>query len=133
MPGREESAEVSNNNRSPKGNRMMRRLLNQVAHAAVKTKGSRFQALYRRFVIRLGHNKPFGPSTHRLCRLTWKILHQGVQYIEFGTRSNSKAAKRVGFSTVALRCSSVSVGTEDPNCFGWVQPLFTPYFLRIYR
>ena len=56
-PGREESAEVSKNNRSPKGNRMMRRVLNQVAHAAVKTKGSVFQALYRRFVIRLGHNK----------------------------------------------------------------------------
>jgi|GEM_PF-721181 hypothetical protein len=92
-PGREESAEVSKNNRSPKGNRMMRRVLNQVAHAAVKTKGSVFQALYRRFVIRLGHNKAIWAIAHRLCRLTWKILHQGVRYMEFGTRSNSKTAK----------------------------------------
>ena len=53
-PGREESAEVSKNNRSPKGNRVMRRVLNQVAHAAVKTKGSVFQALYRRFRHSIG-------------------------------------------------------------------------------
>jgi transposase len=34
-PGREESAEVSRSNRTPKGNRAMRRVLNQVANAAV--------------------------------------------------------------------------------------------------
>src|SRR5205085_8595941 len=53
-PGREESAEVSKNNRSPKGNRMMRRVLNQIANAAVKSKGSIFQVVYRRLVPRLG-------------------------------------------------------------------------------
>jgi hypothetical protein len=31
---------------------------------------------------------------HRLCRLTWKILHQGVRYIEFGTRLNPKAVQK---------------------------------------
>jgi transposase len=92
-PGREESAEVSKNNRSPKGNRMMRRVLNQVANAAVKTKGSVFQAVYRRLVVRLGHNKAIWAIAHRLCRLTWKILHQGVGYIEYGHRSNPKAVK----------------------------------------
>src|SRR6266853_2516752 len=38
--GEEESAGVSASNRSPKGNRFMRRLLNQAANAAVKVKGS---------------------------------------------------------------------------------------------
>jgi transposase len=92
-PGREESAEVSRNNRSPKGNRMMRRVLNQVANAAVKTKGSVFQTVYRRLVVRLGHNKAIWAIAHRLCRLTWKILHQGVSYIEYGSRTNPKAVK----------------------------------------
>jgi len=92
-PGREESAEVSRNNRSPKGNRMMRRVLNQVANAAVKTKGSVFQAVYRRLLTRLGHNKAIWAIAHRLCRLTWKILHQGVRYIEQGNRPNPKAVK----------------------------------------
>ena len=43
--------------RSPKGNRHMRRLLNQTANAAVKTKGSIFEIVYRRSVPRLGHNQ----------------------------------------------------------------------------
>lgn len=42
-PGREESAGQSKSNRSPKGNRPMRRLLNQCAWAAAKTKDSYFQ------------------------------------------------------------------------------------------
>ena len=92
-PGREESAEVSKNNRSPKGNKMMRRVLNQVANAAVKTKGSIFQSVYRRLVAHLGHNKAIWAIAHRLCRLTWKILHQGVRYIEYGNRTNPKAVK----------------------------------------
>ena len=93
-PGREESAKVSKTNRSPKGNRMMRRVLNQVANAAVKSKGSVFQIVYRRLVTRLGHNnKAIWAIAHRLCRLTWKILHQGVRYIEHGNRPNPKAVK----------------------------------------
>ena len=93
-PGREESAEISKNNRSPKGNCMMRRVLNQVANAAVKSKGSAFQNLYRRLVPRLGHNKAIWAVAHRLCRLTWKILHQAARYIEYGERTNPKAVRK---------------------------------------
>src|SRR6266852_168181 len=53
--GDEESAEVSTSHRSPKGNRHMRRILNQCANAAVKVKGSIFEIVYRRLVPRLGH------------------------------------------------------------------------------
>ncbi len=93
-PGREESAEVSQSNRSPKGNRMMRRVLTQVANAAVKSKGSVFDATYRKLVVRLGHQKAIWAIAHRLCRLTWKILHQGVRYIEYGMRLNTKAVQK---------------------------------------
>src|SRR6266571_7755924 len=47
-PGEEESAGVNYSPRSPKGNRNMRRLLNQAANAAVKRKGSIFEIVYRR-------------------------------------------------------------------------------------
>jgi hypothetical protein len=47
-PGENESAEVNYRHRSPKGNRQMRRLLNQAAHAAGKSKGTIFELLYRR-------------------------------------------------------------------------------------
>src|SRR5918996_2368042 len=42
-PGHDESAGINHSHRSPSGNRQMRRLLNQAAHAAVKTKGSIFE------------------------------------------------------------------------------------------
>jgi hypothetical protein len=52
--GDDESAGVNYSHRSPKGNRHMRRLLNQAANAAARTKGSIFEIVYRRSVPRLG-------------------------------------------------------------------------------
>jgi transposase len=90
-PGEEETAGVSHSHRSPKGNRHMRRILNQAANAAVKLKGSIFQILYRRYVPRLGHKQTIGVIAHRLCRLIWKILHQGVRYEERGPAVSKKS------------------------------------------
>jgi transposase len=94
-PGEEESAGVNPSKRSPKGNRQMRRILNQAANAAVKHKGSIFEIVYRRFVLRLGHNKTIGAIAHRLCQLIWIILHKGVRYEERGpaVREKSKRAR----------------------------------------
>jgi transposase len=92
-PGDEETAGVSRSHRSPKGNRPMRRILNQAANAAVKYKGSVFQTLYRRYVTRLGHNQTIAIIAHRLCRLIWKILHQGVRYEERGPAMNERSKR----------------------------------------
>jgi transposase len=59
-PGEDESAGVSKSHRSPKGNRHMRRILNQCANAAAKSKGTIFQIVYGRLVSRLGHNQTIG-------------------------------------------------------------------------
>jgi transposase len=83
-PGEDESAGVNHSHRSPKGNRQMRRILNQTANAAVKAKGSIFEFVYRRCVARLGHKKAIGAISHRQCRLIWMILHRGVRYEERG-------------------------------------------------
>jgi transposase len=93
-PGEEESAGVNHSKRSPKGNRQMRRILNQAANAAVKHKGSIFEILYRRFVMRLGHNKTIGIIAHRLCKLIWVILNKGISYEERGP-AVSERSKRV--------------------------------------
>src|SRR6202163_943315 len=99
-PGDDESAEVNYSHRSPKGNRQMRRLLNQAANAAVKTKGSIFELVYRRLVPRLGHAQAIGAIAHRLCRLIWKLLRQGIRYEERGPavakhRMQRRAAKMI--------------------------------------
>jgi len=90
-PGDEESAGVSSSHRSPKGNRHMRRILNQTANAAVKAKGSIFEHVYRRTIPRLGHKQTIGVVAHRQCRLIWKILHQGIRYEERGPAVNTKS------------------------------------------
>jgi transposase len=92
-PGEEESAGVNRSKRSPKGNRQMRRILNQAANAAVKHKGSIFEIVYRRLVLRLGHNKTIGAIAHRLCELIWIILHNGVHYEERGPTVCEKAQR----------------------------------------
>ena len=93
-PGDEESAGVNYSHRSPQGNRHMRRILNQAANAAVKTKGSIFEVLYRRCVPRLGHNQAIGAIAHRQCRLIWLILHQGVRYEERGPAVTEQTKQR---------------------------------------
>jgi len=92
-PGEDESAGVNRNKRSPKGNRQMRRILNQAANAAVKHKGSIFEIVYRRFVPRLGHNQTIGAIAHRLCKLIWIILHKSVRYEERGPSVCEKAKR----------------------------------------
>jgi len=99
-PGAEESAGVNYSHRSPKGNRQMCRLLNQAANAAVKTKGSIFEWVYRRLVVRLGHAQAIGAIAHRLCRLVCMILHKSVRYQERGpevtrSRAQRRAAKMI--------------------------------------
>jgi transposase len=93
-PGDNESAGVNSSHRSPKGNRHMRRILNQSANAAVKAKGTVFEIVYRRTVPRLGHQQTIGAVAHRQCRLIWKILHQGVRYEERGSAVNIKSRQK---------------------------------------
>jgi hypothetical protein len=80
--------------RSPKSNRHMPRILNQAANAAVKSKGTMFEIVYRRLVTRLGHNQIIGAIAHRLCRLIWIILHRGVRYEERGPSVSTNARRQ---------------------------------------
>ena len=93
-PGKEESAEQNHSSRSAKGNKYLRPVLNQAAHAAVCKKGSYFQALFRRLLPRLGYKSAIWAVTHRLCRLVWKILHEGVRFVEQGRESDPQVKKQ---------------------------------------
>ena len=110
-PGDEESAGVSKNHRSPKGNRHMRRVLNQCANAAVRVNGSIFEIVYRRLVPRLGHNQTIGAIAHRLCRLIWMILHQGIRYEERG-RAVHERSKRVRTARMIRQLRSLGYRVE---------------------
>jgi transposase len=92
-PGNEESAGESQSTRSPKGNRHMRRLLNQAAQSAVKVKGSIFEVTFHRLLPRLGYQQAIWAIAHRLCRLLWLILHKGVRYEERGPAVSAKSKR----------------------------------------
>ena len=92
-PGNEESAGESQSTRSPKGNRHMRRLLNQAAQSAVKVKGSIFEVTFHRLLPRLGYKQAIWAIAHRLCRLLWLILHKGVRYEERGPAVSAKSKR----------------------------------------
>jgi transposase len=93
-PGSEVSAEENKSSRSPKGNRFVRRILTQAAHAAVKKKGCHFQLVFHRLLPRLGYKGAIWAIAHRLARVLWKVLHDGVNYIEKGSELSPKAKKQ---------------------------------------
>jgi transposase len=93
-PGSNVSAEQNHSSRCPKGNRYVRRILTEAAHAAVKKKGSHFQNLFHRFLPKLGYKGAICVVVHRLARLVWKILHQAIHYIEQAQETNPSARKR---------------------------------------
>jgi transposase len=110
-PGDEESAGVSKTHRSPKGNRHMRRILNQAANAAAKSKGTIFEIVYRRLVSRLGHNQTIGAIAHRLCHLIWIILYRGVAYEERGPQLQACSANGSSVTTKNRMGMSVRRGS----------------------
>jgi transposase len=92
-PGSEQSAGEQQSTRSPKGNRQMRRLLNQAAQSAVKVKGSIFEITFHRLLPRLGYQKAIWAIAHRLCQLLWLLLHKGVRYEERGPAVTAKSKR----------------------------------------
>jgi hypothetical protein len=69
----------------------VRRLLAEAAPAAVKKKGSPFQNVFRRFLPKLGYPGALWVVAHRLDRLVWKILHDGVSYLGPEPETNPQA------------------------------------------
>ncbi len=85
-PGRQESAGVNHSTRSPKGSPHLKRLFNQIAWAAIHTKDCFFAALYGKLKARKDNKekKAAWAVAHRIARLVWLMLHEGVEYHEKG-------------------------------------------------
>ena len=65
-----------------------------MAQAAVKTKGCHDQVVFYRLLLRLGYKQALWAVVHRMGRLVWKILHEGVRYVERGVARDPKAQKK---------------------------------------
>jgi transposase len=93
-PGSKESAGENHSSACAKGNAFLRRALCQAAQAAVRTKNSFFEQKFRRLLPRLGYTKAIWAIARHLSVVIWKVLHEGVQYIEYGLATSPQATKR---------------------------------------
>ena len=88
--------------------------LRQASTHTARTKGSIFEIVYRRSVSRLGHNQAIGAIAHRLCRLIWLILHQGVRYEERGPAA-TKRSKQLRTWRMIRQLRRLGYRIEPPN------------------
>jgi transposase len=93
-PGSKESAGVMYSCRSAKGNLYLRRLLCQIAWAAIKTKESFFQGLFVRLKPRIEGKGAAWAVAHRIGKVIWLIMHNEVEYSEKGATVNPKNLAR---------------------------------------
>jgi transposase len=84
-PGSQESAGVNYSHRSPKGNRYLRRLLSQIAWAAIHTKDTFFAGLFARLKPRIEGKGAAWAIAHRIAKVIWLVLHEEVDYQEKGS------------------------------------------------
>lgn len=83
-PGTQESAGRSYSHGCAKGNRYLRRLLCQIAWAAIHTKDTFFAGLFGRLKPKIEGKGAAWAVAHRIGRLIWLLLHEAVDYQEKG-------------------------------------------------
>jgi transposase len=83
-PGSQESAGVNYSRRSAKGNRYLRRLLCQIAWAAIHSKQTFFAGLFARLKPRVEGKGAAWAVAHRVAKVIWLVLHNEVEYKEKG-------------------------------------------------
>jgi transposase len=83
-PGNEESAGKQRSGKTRKGNRPLRAVLTQLAHAAVRTKGTYFSALYQRLAARRGKKRAIIAVAHSIMVSVFHMLSRNAPYHELG-------------------------------------------------
>jgi len=85
-PGNYESAGKRKSGKTRKGNRVLRTILVQAAHAATRTKGTYLAALYRRIAARRGKKKAIGAVAHAILVSADYMLLRMEPYREVGSQ-----------------------------------------------
>lgn len=84
-PGNNESAGKRHSGKTRKGNRWLRRILNQAAWAVSRTKNNYLAARYRRLVARRGKKRAIVAIGHKLLVIAHHMLKHGCAYQDLGS------------------------------------------------
>jgi len=83
-PGNTQTAGKRRRGRARKGDPWLKGTLVEASLAAIRVKGSRFGALYRRICRRAGHNVAIVAVAHAILEIAWFLLRHGTTYHELG-------------------------------------------------
>jgi transposase len=83
-PGNDESAGKQRSGKTRKGNRPLRAILTQLAHAAVHTKDTYLSALYQRLAARRGKKRAIIAVAHAIMVSVFHMLSRQEPYRELG-------------------------------------------------
>jgi transposase len=83
-PGNHESAGKQRSGKTRKGNKWLRGVLIEAAHAAARKKDGYPAALYRRLAGRRGKSRAAVAVGHTLLRMAYYLLRRGTTYQELG-------------------------------------------------
>jgi transposase len=97
-PGNHRSAGKRQQGRTTQGNRWLKRTLMQCAWAASRTKGSYFQAQYRRLAGRRGKKRAALAVAHSQLVVIYHMLRDGTEYQDLGAHhfDNLAESQRTG-------------------------------------
>lgn len=112
VPGNDESAGKRRSSRARQGNRVLRTVLVQAAHAASKTKHTYLAAQYHRLAARRGKKKAILAVAHSILVIAYHLMLRQEPYRELGAdyfdkirpeqkaRRHIRELERLGFSVV---------------------------------
>lgn len=83
-PGNNESAGKSKSSRTRKGNRYLKTMLVQAAHAAGRTKDNYLRSLYRRLSSRRGRKRAAVGTARSILVIAYHMLKDGTEYRDLG-------------------------------------------------
>ena len=97
-PGNNESAGKRRNGRIRRGNPILRAILVECAHAAVRTRGCQFQTYHQAVKSRRGYKRAIVAVAHKMLRTIYAMLRDGTPYadpgIDYEAISISRKASR---------------------------------------
>lgn len=99
-PGNHESGGKRRSGRRSKGNKRLGAVLNQMAHAAARSKNTYLSAQYHRLARRIGKKKAIGALEHTILVMAYYMIKRKTPYHELGSdyfekRNSELIAKRL--------------------------------------
>jgi transposase len=107
-PGNDESAGKQRSGKTRKGNRPLRAILTQLAHAAVRTKDTYLSALYQRLAARRGKKRAIIAVAHAIMVSVFHMLSRKETYRELGAHYFDERRRQFTVDRLTRRIESLS-------------------------